>query len=385
MWADAIFIPHMPKRKIIAFLILLGTSVLLPFVCSHSHRAVSIYTSYIYYPFQSFRGIITGILPFSIGDVLYVAGGVWVAYTFGRCIYQLFHFAKHKQQLAGNVLNLLLFAVSLYLWFFIGWGVNYCKRPLAMSWELYPAGKVNTHMPDSTARRMRKERLIAYEAFLLQHLNDYAPAYRSLSATDINLIGVQYYRRYTTSVVAGHGLNIKPSLFSWFLERVGIDGYYNPFTGEGQVNAKLPAFVLPFTMCHEMAHQAGIAAEDDANLLAYALCTASPDSIFRYSAYLSLWLYNDNRLFHRDSMMAKSFEARLNALTMAQIDTLDQLSKKYDNGAARASTDLYDTYLKMQDQKDGIRSYGNVTTSAWLLEKNRMNGNPKPLIPIPAQ
>ena len=33
----------------------------------------------------------------------------------------------------------------------------------------------------------------------------------------------------------------------------GFLGYYNPFTGEAQVNTKVPQFVIPFTICHEMA------------------------------------------------------------------------------------------------------------------------------------
>ena len=46
-------------------------------------------------------------------------------------------------------------------------------------------------------------------------------------------------------------------------------GYYNPFTGEAQVNTNVPAFVIPFTTCHEMAHQIGYASESEASFVGF--------------------------------------------------------------------------------------------------------------------
>ena len=166
------------------------------------------------------------------------------------------------------------------------------------------------------------------------------------------------------------------------MERIGVEGYYNPFTGEGQVNKELPGFVLPFVISHEMAHQAGIAAEDDANLMAYAVGTTTTDSSFRYSAYLNIWAYTNNRLYRRDSTLANQHEAALNPLSRAHLDTLEQLARKYHNEAARYSSAFYDGYLKLQKQKQGIRSYANVTFSAWQQELKRRDKNSS-LIRIP--
>ena len=33
---------------------------------------------------------------------------------------------------------------------------------------------------------------------------------------------------------------------------MGFSGYYNPFSGEAQVNTTIPRFVQPFTTCHEI-------------------------------------------------------------------------------------------------------------------------------------
>src|ERR1044071_7173753 len=104
------------------------------------------------------------------------------------------------------------------------------------------------------------------------------------------------------------------------MQYLGIQGYYNPFTGEAQVNSALPEFMLPFVVCHEMAHQSGIAAEDDANLLAYAICTSAPDSSFVYSGYFNLWLYTQSKLKQEDSSLAAAMLETLNPASRAQVD-----------------------------------------------------------------
>jgi hypothetical protein len=284
----------------------------------------------------------------------------------------------HKHWLAASVLNTINAALFAYIFFILGWGANYAKRSLREHWH-YPVAEYKDRREARTADSLA---LIGFDRFLVEQLNNSASRYHTLSFGDINVRAKAFYRAYTDSKVKKYGLCIKPSMFGYFMERVAVDGYYNPFTGEGQVNGRLPAFMLPFVVCHEMAHQAGIAAEGDANLMAYAVGTQGSDAAFNYSSYLNIWLYVNNRLYRRDSVTAKKFEAQLNKLTAAHIDTLEELSKKYNNEASKYSSEFYDTYLKINKQKEGIRSYGNVTTSAWQLERERMAGR-EGLIRIP--
>ncbi len=328
---------------------------------------IPFYDKYIFYPFQSLRIILFGWLPFSVGDVLYVMGGAALLYTICRWVYYVVKFRVHKHRLAASVLDTVNTALFVYLFFIVGWGANYAKRPLHEYWGM-----------ESPVYKTREERraadsvmLIAFNDFLVRRLNSFAPQYRILSLVEVNERAKAFYQHYTDSKVKMHGLDVKQSVFGYFMERMAVDGYYNPFTGEGQVSGRLPGFVLPFVVSHEMAHQAGIAAEGDANLMAYALGTRTADPSFNYSAYLNIWLYANARLYRRDSIMAKQFESQLNKRTKAHLDTLEELSKMFDNEASRYGTEFYDGYLKMQHQNEGIRSYGNVVTSAWLLEQNR--------------
>ena len=363
------------KRKLILLLVL---AVLIALAVSVLPHCIPGYDRWFFYPFQSLRILLLGALPFSVGDVLYVAGGAMLLYTLIRWIYYALKFNRYRQQLAASVLNAINTALFIYLFFVMGWGANYAQPSLYQYWKLQ-----TPEIKDRAVRRSTDSlSLIAFNQFLLDKLNTTAPLYHPLSLQKTNERAKAAYRLCTDSKVKLHGLSVKPSMFGYFMERMAIDGYYNPFTGEGQINSRLPAFMMPFVVAHEMAHQAGIAAEGDANLMAYAVGTATNDAAFNYSCYLNIWLYANNRLFRRDSVSAKKFEGQLNKLTTAHIDTLEELSKKYDNDASRYGSELYDSYLKMQHQKEGIRSYGNVTTSAWQLEIQRMNGKVK-MINIP--
>ncbi len=331
---------------------------------------LSFYSRFIFYPFQSVRGYLLGWLPFSIGDMLYVGAGAILLCTIVRWGYYIAKFRVYKHQLATSVLGTINAGISAYLFFLLGWGANYAKPSLREHWH-YPIADYKDRHEARTADSLA---LVAFDSFLVNKLNSFAPQYSPLSFAEVNDRSKAFYRAYTNSRVKATGLSVKPSMFGYFMERVAVDGYYNPFTGEGQVNKRLPAFMLPFVLCHEMAHQAGIAAEGDANLMAYAVGTQGNDATFSYSCYLNIWLYVNNRLYRRDSVTAKRYEAALNKLTTAHIDTLEELSKRYNNEVSKYSTEFYDTYLKMQNQKEGIRSYGNVTTSAWQLERERMAG-----------
>ncbi|MEI8280426.1 MAG: DUF3810 family protein, partial [Bacteroidota bacterium] len=169
-----------------------------------------------------------------------------------------------------------------------------------------------------------------------------------------------------------HGLKVKPSFFGFFMQYLGIQGYYNPFTGEAQVNRFLPTFMLPFVICHEMAHQSGIAAEDDANLMSYVLGTTVNDTSFNYSCYLNLWLYANSRLRIKDSVLANIFRNELNPISCRHLDTLRAIRYKYHTEVGVYSSQLYDVFLRWHHQKDGIESYSRVASSAWIWEQERL-------------
>ena len=327
------------------------------------------YDRCVYIPLQQLRMLLLGWIPFSIGDIAYIVAGGWLLVTVIRWVVYLVKRGACLPLLYASLLNCLNTILLGYLSFLVAWGIHYDKISLREHWQLTDNGY--TEASRNERRVMDSTAMVSYETLLVDSLNAYAPRYATLSFEETERRALKYYNQYTDCPMKRFGLSIKPTLFGMFLERMAVEGYYNPFSGEGQVNTGLSQFMLPFVVCHEMAHQAGIAAEDDANLMAYALGTSVDDPSFRYSAYLNIWFYTHGRVRRRDSVMAKRFYAQLNNLTKAHIDTLEKISEQYHHEVAEYSSELYDSYLRLQNQKDGIRSYSNVARSAWLLEEQR--------------
>jgi hypothetical protein len=66
----------------------------------------------------------------------------------------------------------------------------------------------------------------------------------------------------------------------------GLGGVYMPFSGEPTYNEEVPASELPFVIANQKAHQRGFAREDEANFVAYVICTSASDPYVRYSGYM---------------------------------------------------------------------------------------------------
>jgi len=159
--------------------------------------------------------------------------------------------------------------------------------------------------------------------------------------------------------------SVKASVFSPVMSYLGTSGYYNPFTGEAQVNTTIPEFLLPYVTCHEMAHQLGYATEDEANFAGYLSASNSFDPLFKYSTYLDLYQYANYELFFRDSVLAKKNYARLDTLVKADLHELRTFWRSHENFVERITTKLYSQYLKANRQPQGIDTYSHVT--AWLI------------------
>lgn len=344
------------KKLIILFLLILvltGLQYLLPYKPGY----VAIYDAYIFRPYQSFRDIAFGYIPISIGDILYICMGFALLSTIIKWIYYLIRFRTHKHTLGHSLLRGIITLGTLYLLFFIGWGGNYYKPSLPVYWGL-----------DKTTISTN-EALVSFDSFLVDKLNIYAPHFHTEKLKNTSRHAKEHYERYTNGKARKFGLKAKSSMFGYWMQYLGIQGYYNPFTGEAQVNKYLPPFMLPFVVSHEMAHQSGIAAEEDANLMAYVLCAQVPDSSFRYSGYFNLWLYTHSRLHRLDSVKANAIKQLVNPVSLAHLDTLKAIRQRHKSDFSDYGADLYDGYLKLHNQKDGIKSYGRAASSAWAWEQ----------------
>lgn len=355
------------RGKILFIAALIAVLFLLQGVLLKIPTFVNAYSNTIFSPFQAVRNKLFQFFSFSLGDWLYVLGGILIVYTVIKWFYYFFKLRNRKQELLLSVLRLLLFIGCLYLILLLSWGGNYYKKPLAHYWNLPQYSTIE-----------KTPLLLSFDRFLIAQLNHYASLYEARSFDEINQQARQYVNAFTLHACSA--TLVKPSLFGNGMEYLNIQGYYNPFTGEAQVNKNLPAFMLPFVICHEMAHQQGIAAEDDANLLSYAICTLPDDPLFRYAAYFNIWLYTHQKLRRQNPLLAQQLKATLNPVSQEHLKALKALRKKYETNFTHFSGDLYDGFLKLQQQEEGINSYNKVWWSAWCLEQQRKQQIPVKIV-----
>ena len=140
-----------------------------------------------------------------------------------------------------------------------------------------------------------------------------------------------------------------------------ISGIYVPFTGEANVNTNYPDYVVSFTMAHEMAHQRGIAGEDEANFIAFLACLASEDEYLVYSAYMNMYDYFLDAAITNERAMYTSLVENTNNKLLGEMYAYYLFFQEYRHSTASKVADtVNDTYLKAMGEDEGTKSYGKV-------------------------
>lgn len=168
----------------------------------------------------------------------------------------------------------------------------------------------------------------------------------------------------------------KPVLISEVLSYMHITGVYSFFTGEANINVNFPDYTIPYTAAHEMAHQRGIAREDEANMVAFLVCIESDDPYIRYSAFLNMYEYVANALYSADASKYRDVRSNLNSATRSELSAYSSFYRKYRNStASKVSGAVNNSYLHTQQVSSGTKSYGMVVdlTVAWYKAESGKN------------
>ncbi len=157
---------------------------------------------------------------------------------------------------------------------------------------------------------------------------------------------------------------IKPVMLSKPMSYTHITGVYTFFTGEANLNVAFPDYSLPFTAAHELSHQRGIARENEANFMAFLVCSASDDAYLRYCAYLNMYEYVASALAGADtSLYTRAYES-LPLCVKGELRAYSSFYDTYrDSAASEVSGVINDTFLKMHGT-EGTKSYGMVVDLA---------------------
>lgn len=166
--------------------------------------------------------------------------------------------------------------------------------------------------------------------------------------------------------------NTKPVMLSEPWTYTHISGVYTFFTGEANVNVNYPDFIVVSSAAHEMAHQRGIGKEDEANFVAFLVCSLSDDPYVRYSGYADV--LNDVliQLSSADAeLYRRVYEYMPKELREEYIAYSVFFDKYRENVAATVSTTVNNAYITSHNQPQGVKSYGLVVdlVAAYMLNQ----------------
>lgn len=344
-----------PKREFIAWIVTILVVLGIKIFSLDGYRVESIYSNWIYPKISNLLVWLTRWLPFSIGDILYLAAAVWLLIKLFKNVKGIFKNGFRKRVFFSKTRKLLLISCWIYIIFNILWGLNYNRLGIGYQLQfvtteysvedLVSMNKILLRKANNSRQEVSDMKLDSFSKKLI---------FEKAESTYKNL-----QKKYP--FLKKNKFSLKVSLYGKAGNYLGFTGYYNPFTGEAQANTTVPVFLQPYIATHELAHELGYAKEDEANFVGYLAASQSDDPFFNYSTYLDLFMYANRELFLNDSISSKSFYDSLSPKVKNDIEVWRRFNLSHQSFIEPVITWLYSKYLKLNQQPKGMRSYNQVT------------------------
>ena len=325
------------------------------FALRGNHALMSAVSEGFVQPCHRALGKLCGLVEFSVAEWLVVLFFLLILVYIIYTVIQLIRRHGRGMRLYRFVVTLGTAGLAVYAGFCLLWGVYYYGDSFSQKIGL-------------EAEPVAAEDLAAVTMWFAELANEYAPKVerdeRGVFAVDKDWIldrGETLYREIEAVFPALEGpeLRPKPLVFSELLSRTNFTGFFFPFTGEANLNVHAPGCMLPSTVAHELAHQRGVAPEQEANFVAVAACLESGDEVFVYSGALLAYIYLGNALYSADY---EAFEEVYYSLSEpVHLDLADRnayWAAYEDTAVAAASESVYTGFLQSHGQTLGMRSYG---------------------------
>ncbi|MGG7035970.1 MAG: DUF3810 domain-containing protein [Flavobacterium sp.] len=337
----------MKKRYILPFLLLF--QIILINVISHYPVLVERFYSNGFYPFLS-RGmrIVLGKIPFSVGDCIYTI-------LILMAIRWLWNNRKNwKQDWKKLSLEILSILSVFYFLFHLSWALNYYRQPLHEKMQIHRDYSYS-ELYSFTQKLISKTNEIQFQ--ITHNVNKSVKnPYSKEQIFDMSKNGyLQLSKEY--SFFKFEEQSTKKSLYSLPFTYMGFGGYMNPFSHEAHLNDNLLMFTFPTVVCHEMAHQIGYAFEDEANFIGFLASKKNPDLYFQYSAYSMALLYCLREIGIQNESQLESLLKTVNPGIIKHFEENNAFWEKYQSPVETVSEFIYDNFLKLNQQKDGMESY----------------------------
>lgn len=293
-----------------------------------------------------------GWIPFSVGDIFYFVLIILL-------IINVYKLIKYKKIQLKPTFFKAVGIFSVFVFFFnFNWGINYLREPLTSVLGISNSPYTTNELIVFTKQLIHKTNNIHYQIAK----NDTIVIANPSSKKQLRSMAFEAYKQlevHNPTLKYNH-FSVKSSLFSVPLTYMGFAGYLNPFTNEAQVNYLIPKNSYPATVCHEMAHQIGIASESGANFVGYLAAITSKDYYFKYAGYVMALKYCLFEIYKKNPSEYKTLKKTINKGILKDMQQNQIFWKSYQNWSEKYFKSFYNSFLKANKQKDGIKEYNKM-------------------------
>lgn len=311
--------------------------------------------SHISRPYHRFMGRLCSHVGFSVAEAFYAALILGVLAFLAFSVYRLVRRGGRLLQVWRTLLTLGMLAAMFWAGLCLFWTPYYYA----------PGFSEQSGVDDSPVEVSELETVTRYFAALANEYAEEVPrgADGSWDYSREDIIGrassVFDAAAEVFPCLEGEDLEPKGIYFSRIMSYLDFTGFFFPFTGEANVNMDSPVFLLPSTTQHEIAHQRGVAAEQECNFVAIFSCLISEYADFRYAGAALGYIYLGNALYGADYEAWEPIYYSLSDTVRADFNINNSYWAQFEDSVVQeASNSVYDSFLKSNGQELGRQSYG---------------------------
>ena len=321
-------------------------------------------------PLKGALGRLCALTSLSVMELLYVlAGAAALVYVVGSVIAVVKARGRRGQRAYGALLLAADVCLTVYALFCLMWGVNYWTDSFQ-------------DRSGITAQPVAAEDLEAVTVYFAQQLADTADSVPR-DENGVYAVPKEQILAESTAVYGGvtelfpfldfRDTGVKAVRCSRFMSIMGFTGVYFACIGESNVNVDSPACLLPSTVAHELAHQRGIAWEQECNFLGVLASVTSGMPDYVYSGWLLGFIHLGNALYETDPEAYWAIRNTLPETVSADLrDNNAYWDQFRDNVVEKVSDTVYDAALKSYGDANGMKSYSMVVELLVAYYKDRI-------------
>ena len=293
-------------------------------------------------------------VPFSVAEVLVGLFAVTVLVYLTAAVIGVIRKERKMRRICLILLTVLCIGLTVYAAFCALWGVYYYGDDFA----------TQSGLDDSPIALEDLKAVTVYFTTLVNRYAEQVPRDENgVCAMDRDAILARSDQVYRNAeqlfpCLEGPDIRAKGVHFSRVVSYIDFTGFFFPFTAEANVNTDFPTSLFPSTVAHELAHQRGVAKEQEANFCAVLSSLTYGDPEYCYSACLLAYIHLSNALYDADRSTWSAIYSSLSEPVLRDLAANREYWKQFDTKVRKVYNTVYENFLYSYGQTLGLKSYG---------------------------